>query len=85
MPKRKRSKIEIIADVLAALETKCSNPTRLAAEANLAYDRLARLLDELEARRLVRRDVGEVCITKEGVRFLEEYRRWRGFLEAFGL
>ncbi|MEZ0248381.1 MAG: winged helix-turn-helix domain-containing protein [Thermoproteus sp.] len=84
MPKRKRSKIEIIADVLTALETRCSNPTRLAAEANMAYDRLAKLLEELEARGLVKRD-GEVCITKEGAKFLEEYRRWRGFLEAFGL
>lgn len=74
-----------MADVLSALESKCTNPTRLATEANLAYDRLAKLLDEMERRGLVRRDLGEVCITREGLKFLEEYRRWRSFLEAFGL
>lgn len=74
-----------MADVLSALELKCLNPTRLATEANLAYDRLAKLLDDMEKRGLVKRELGEVCITKEGLRFLEEYKRWRSFLEAFGL
>ncbi|MGC8583753.1 MAG: winged helix-turn-helix domain-containing protein [Thermoproteus sp.] len=85
MPRPRRSKIEIIADVLSALEPGCSNPTRLATEANLAYDRLSKLLEELERRGLVRRGAGEVCMTREGARFLSEYRRWRSFLDAFGL
>ncbi|MCI4465359.1 MAG: transcriptional regulator [Thermoproteus sp.] len=84
MPRPKRSRIEIIADVLSALETGCVNQTRLAAEANLAYDRLAKLLDELESRGLVTRGP-DVCITREGLRFLGEYRRWRSFLDTFGL
>ncbi|MFB6490948.1 MAG: winged helix-turn-helix domain-containing protein [Thermoproteus sp. AZ2] len=77
--------MEITADVLAVLEKGCINPTRLAAEANLAYDRLAKLLEALKSRGLVELSPGEVCISRRGLEFLAEYRRWRSFLESFGL
>lgn len=84
MPKR-RSRLEIIADILETVSTECKPPTRIATEANLAYDRMAKLLRLMMEKGLVREDAGAYCITKEGAKLLEEYRKWREFLETLGL
>jgi len=86
----RRSKIEIIRDVLAALEERGPQPlSRLGTYANLPYDRLRRLVGELEERGLVRLSRGQssllVEITPRGVELLEELRRLERLLRDLGL
>ncbi|MEM0370916.1 MAG: winged helix-turn-helix domain-containing protein [Pyrobaculum sp.] len=85
MQRKRRSKIEIIADILEILSNGCRPPTRLAAEANLAYDRMTNIVDKLVERGLLKKDLGELCITPEGFRFLQSYRQWRHLLDTLGL
>lgn len=86
MPRKKRrSRLEILVDILQVLSTGCRNPTRLATEANLAYDRMAKLVDTLVEKGLVKKDAEGLCITPEGYRFLESYSQWRRLLDALGL
>ncbi|ACB39876.1 winged helix-turn-helix domain-containing protein [Pyrobaculum neutrophilum] len=85
MARKRRTRLEIIADILAVLSTGCRPPTRLATEANLAYDRMAKIMESLVEKGLVREDAGVYCITQEGHRLLEAYRQWRNFLDAVGI
>ncbi|MFN3804512.1 MAG: winged helix-turn-helix domain-containing protein [Pyrobaculum sp.] len=85
MPRRRRSRLEIVADILTLLSHGCKPPTRLATEANLAYDRMAKLIKTLVERGLVKEGAEGFCITVEGLKFLEAYQGWRRFLDALGL
>lgn len=85
MPRRRRSRLEIIVDILQILSTGCRSPTRLAAEANLAYDRMAKLVEGLVEKGLVKKEVEGLCITIEGHKFLDSYRQWRRLLDTLGL
>jgi predicted transcriptional regulator len=85
MPRRRRSRLEIVADILEILASGCRPPTRLAAEANLAYDRMAKIVAALLEKGVVKENDGKLCITPEGLKMLEAYRQWRRFLDALGL
>ncbi|MEZ0320085.1 MAG: winged helix-turn-helix domain-containing protein [Pyrobaculum sp.] len=85
MARKRRSRLEIVVDILRTLREECKPPTRIATEANLAYDRMAKLLKTLVAGGLVRENLGTYCITQEGVKMLDAYEQWRRFLEALGL
>ena len=85
MPKPRRSKLEIVADILAVLERGCKKPTHIATEANLAYDRMAKILEALKARGLVVEKSAELCITHDGLKFLEEYKKWKRLLDTLGI
>ena len=74
-----------MVDILRVIKEECKPPTRIATEANLAYDRMAKLLQTLVAGGLVRENLGAYCITQEGAKMLEAYEQWRRFLEALGL
>ncbi|MCE4611328.1 MAG: hypothetical protein F7B17_05090 [Desulfurococcales archaeon] len=88
---RKRSRIEIIADILEAVDNAPQNPTRLATIANLPYDRLQPILRDLEARGVVTVTPAPdgkgsiVELTEKGRVLLWEIRRLRKVLEDFGL
>lgn len=89
---RKRSRIEIIYDILDALSEEPTTPTRLATLANMPYDRLQPMLEELESKGLVslEHDRGNprarvVVITAKGRLLLDELRRVRKVLRDFGL
>ncbi|MET1127815.1 MAG: winged helix-turn-helix domain-containing protein [Thermoproteota archaeon] len=85
----RRSKLEIVAEVLEALARGPTNPTRLATLVNMPYDRLRALLDELEARGVVRIAEGgrsaTVELTLQGGKLLRELRRLKRVLRDFGL
>lgn len=88
----KRSRIDIVVDVLSALEAEGPmTPTRLATAANLPYDRLQSILGALESRGLVRVESQGggrsrvAVITPEGRRALAELRRVRRLLRDLGL
>ncbi|ABL87211.1 conserved hypothetical protein [Pyrobaculum islandicum DSM 4184] len=85
MARKRRTRLEIIADILEILSTGCRPPTRLATEANLAYDRMAKIVEALVKKGLVKEDYGVFCITQEGYRLLETYRQWRCFLDTLGI
>ncbi len=85
MPRRRRSRLEVVADILQILASGCRLPTRRAAEANLAYDRMANIVAALLERGIVKENEGKFCITPEGLKMLEAYRQWRRFLDALGL
>ncbi len=92
MPRR-RSRIEIVMDILEALaEEGPMPPTRLATYANLPYDRLAPILQSLEDKGLVEvREAGTnpktrtATITRKGLDLLRELRRLKKVLLDFGL
>ncbi len=75
MPRRRRSRLEIVADILQILVSGCKPPTRVATEANLAYDRMAEIVETLMERGVVKEDGGLLCITPEGLKLLNAYRQ----------
>ena len=85
MARKRRSRLEIVVDILNVLSRGCRKPTHIAAEANLAYDRMAKIIEELVDRGLVSVRNSEFCITPQGLKMLEAYRQWRRFLDAMGL
>jgi predicted transcriptional regulator len=87
LPKPKRSKMEIYSDVLNAIARELADgeakPTRVQALSNLAYDKLARYLDELEGRKMISLD--PIRITEKGREFLQDYDRIRDFVAEMGV
>lgn len=91
MRKKKRSKLLIIADVLEYLlrEGGEDYATRIATGTGLAYDRLSRLLEELDSKGIVkvRSEDGRkvVEITGKGVKLLEYIQKLSSVTRDFGL
>lgn len=88
MPRRERW--SILGAVLQAIDEEAEaprgrvRPTRVAASANLPFDRLQQYVAELQAAGLL--DPGEPPrLTQKGRQFLDEYRRWSRVLSTFGL
>lgn len=86
MPKPKRNKMEIYNDILSAIKVELTNgearPTRVQTLSNLAYDKLVRYLDELEAKNMILQN--PLRITEKGQDFLQDYDRIREFVIAMG-
>ncbi len=74
-----------MADILQILASGCRPPTRLAAEANLAYDRTTKIVAAFLEKSVVKKNDGKICITPEGLKMLEAYQQRRRFLDALGL
>ncbi|MEO9362574.1 MAG: winged helix-turn-helix domain-containing protein [Nitrososphaera sp.] len=87
MPKPKRNKMEIYNDILSAITLELANgearPTRVQTLSNLAYDKLARYLDELEGKQMITQ--APLGITEKGRDFLQDYDRIRGFVIEMGV
>lgn len=87
MPKPKRNKMEIYNDILSAIKVELTNgeakPTRVQVLSNLAYDKLARYLDELESRQMIVKS--PLKITDKGHDFLQDYRRIHSFVLEMGV
>jgi predicted transcriptional regulator len=88
--KERRSKLQILADILEALaQSGEMNISQLLTAANLSYDRLSKYLSELEANNLVvvERQSLEVKIkpTSKGLSFLQEYKKIKEIAVAFGI
>jgi len=74
--------LEVLAADEAAAEP--ASPTRLAARANLPYDRFAAYVDELGRGGLL--EAGpRIRLTPAGRETLARYRAWREALRLFGL
>jgi predicted transcriptional regulator len=85
----KRGKIEIYAEILASIrfETKGGKravPTRVAARANLPYDRFQKALDELFKLEMICRVDEDLALTQKGKEYVAEFEKINGFLQRMG-
>jgi predicted transcriptional regulator len=79
--------MEIYNDILSAIERELTNgeakPTRVQSLSNLAYDKFARYLNELEDKKLI--EQYPLQITERGRDFLQDYDRIKGFILHMGV
>jgi predicted transcriptional regulator len=87
LPRPKRNKMEIYNDILSAIKAELTSgeakPTRVQTLSNLAYDKLARYLDELEGKEMIAQN--PLRMTEKGHDFLQDYERIRDFIAAMGV
>jgi predicted transcriptional regulator len=86
---KKRSKLQIIYNILETLMQGEINPTKLATLVNMPYDRLMDLLEEMNEKGLViissSGKVKSVGITSKGVELYEELKKVVELLDEYGL
>ncbi len=89
---RKRSRIDIIADMLSSIQNKGGRikPTHLMYRSNLSHNQLKSYLEDLIDKNLIDKVRNEdnyeyIIITETGSRFLERLREMKEFEKAFGL
>jgi predicted transcriptional regulator len=79
--------MEIYNDILSAIKAELTSgeakPTRVQTLSNLAYDKLARYLDELEGKEMIAQN--PLRMTEKGHDFLQDYERIRDFVSAMGV
>jgi predicted transcriptional regulator len=88
MRKEYRSKAKIMADILeAVMKEGRGRPSKIMMDANISYDRMSRYLELLTEKGLLENVEAEGIykITQDGVRFLEEFRRFEKLARVFGL
>jgi predicted transcriptional regulator len=87
----KRSKIEIIYDMLNAISEKRGSikPTHLLYKSNLSHNKMKEYLTELVKKDMISENEEEgkksYLITEKGTEFLTEFRRIKKFSESFGI
>jgi predicted transcriptional regulator len=82
--------LELYNDILKAIVEEITNddnrlakPTRVQLRCNLAYDKLARYLDELENKKMILQS--PLLITEKGRDFLQDYDRISNFVLEMGI
>jgi predicted transcriptional regulator len=86
-----RSRVEIIVDVLRAIEDERGDQrlTHIQSRANIPYTRLVSLLEELERIEFISRRGEEekkvYMVTQKGRKYIKEYEKFRKLSQAFGL
>ena len=82
--------MELYNDILKAIMNELTNddssvakPTRVQLRCNLAYDKLARYLDELESNKMILQN--PLLITEKGRDFLQDYDRISNFVLEMGI
>jgi predicted transcriptional regulator len=89
---RKRSRIDIIADMLSSIQDKGGKikPTHLMYRSNLSHNQMNSYLEELVAKNFVNKVKSDknfeyVLITDNGNKFLEKLREMKEFERTFGI
>ncbi len=90
MKKQKRTRIEIVIDILENIASQGSIvPTRLATSANMPYDRLLPIVEDLVDKKILTlREEGRsryLEMTQKGYKLLRELKRLRKLLRDFEL
>ena len=90
--KQRRSRNEVIHDMLQAIQKKGGTikPTHLLYKANLSHDALQRYLKELMDAGLVGEEMSKAgrksyVLQDAGYHFLQKYRSFKEFSDAFGI
>jgi len=88
---RKRNRMEIIGDMLVAIQAKGGRikPTHLMYKANLSYAQLKTYLDELVEKEFVEEMENDkrniyIIITDKGDKFIQKLQEMRQFERSFG-
>ena len=87
----KRSKIDIVYDMLRAIEDKGGRiiPTHLLYKSNLSHQRMKLYLDELKQKNMiVETQIKEKTffeLTDVGRKFIQNFKQMKEFTQAFGL
>ena len=88
---RKRTRIDIIADMLASIQAKGGEikPTHLMYKSNLSHGQMTGYLDELVEKdfiKKIKRDTYDyITITDKGCTFSQKLREMKEFEKTFGL
>jgi predicted transcriptional regulator len=88
---RKRSRLDIINDILKAIQDKKGEikPTHLMYKANLSHTQMNNYLEELMAKNFIRKikvkDKDYIAITEKGYQFIQKIKEMKEFEESFGL
>jgi len=75
--------LKAIMDEITNDDDRVAKPTRVQLRSNLAYDKLARYLDELENKKMIIQS--PLLITKKGRDFLQDYDRISNFILEMGI
>lgn len=75
--------LKAITEELTSGDDSAAKPTRVQLRSNLAYDKLARYLDELENKKMIMQS--PLLITEKGRDFLEDYDRISNFVLEIGV
>ncbi|MFH0870325.1 MAG: winged helix-turn-helix domain-containing protein [archaeon] len=87
----KRSRIEIIYDMLLTISNKGGRikPTHLMYKANLSHNQMKLYLDELMAKNFIEEEAKEerkiLIITDKGFAFIQQFNQMKEFEKTFGL
>jgi predicted transcriptional regulator len=88
---RKRSRLDIISDMLASIQDKGgeNKPTHLMYKSNLSHEQMKTYLDELVDKELIgkikKSNHDYIIITDKGHSFLQKLREMQEFERTFGL
>ena len=88
---RKRARLDIITDMLAALQKNNGEmkPTHLMYKSNLSHVQMTSYLDELVQKEMVKKvkknNYDYLIMTDKGFEFLQKLSQMREFEKAFGL
>lgn len=87
MPTERRHRTALYAEILESIERRQraggAKVTPVQQDANVPTVRFREYLDDLQHRGFVRMEP-DLQVTEEGLRYLQEYRKVRAFLERFG-
>jgi len=87
----RRSKLEIIYDMLKSIQEKNGRikPTHLLYKSNLSYNKMKDYLDELLKNQMIleekTKDGTHYTLTDNGVKFINDFKRIKEFSDSFGL
>ena len=89
---RKRERLEIIYDILKALQDKGGKlkPTHILYKSNLSHQMLIEYLADLIEKKLIieeedNKQNRSYSITEKGLNFLNDFKIIRNFMESYGL
>ena len=88
---RKRSRVDIVADMLGSIQEKGGEikPTHLMYKSNLSHSQMNSYLEELVSQQFISKIKKEhyeyIIITDKGVSFLNKVKEMKEFEKAFGL